>query len=102
MAGELRPAGVSLGEMQPTLDRLANISFGLSWSAGHDRTKAQEITSFLLVVFMYHFGIPKTPESTRAIRTAMERGQIVYYSKTGYQREAADPNLEVIHFVQRL
>ena len=97
-----KQAGATINDLQPTLNRFAKIGFGISWSAGHDIHKAQEIVSFTLVTLMYHFGIPKSPVSNRMIRVAVEVGSLVYYSKTGYRREAANPDDEAIHFEEKL
>jgi hypothetical protein len=96
----MEPEQFTIEQVENTLDRFANIGVGVCWSRHMSYIKAAETVSFAEVMLMEYLAIPKTLQSDRAIKGALEKGLKVYYAMNQHARDVPTRSA-ILHFEQK-
>ena len=70
----------SIEQLEDTLDRLANIAAGISWQHDKESSVAFDNMSLVCVALLYHLNVPRTMQTERCVKGAIEKGIKVYYA----------------------
>jgi hypothetical protein len=77
---------ISPERLQNSLERMAKIVVGMSWTSYHNYDKAAEIASFTCTSLVVYLTVPRHLTVDRAIRAAIHNAMFVYYDERGVRR----------------
>ena len=86
MSSNIPASPISPERLQNSLERMAKIIVGMSWTSYHGYDRAAEIASFACTALVVYLTVPRHATVDAVIRASIHRAMMVYYDDRGVRR----------------